>query len=412
MAEWTLTGPDQQQASPWTLTGPDKQEQTQQPSFVDKVAEAFQLANEHPGFAVGQAIGKIVGIKNPESLGREGEALLGSLGPLGAEFAPLSAVGKLETSLRPPPKSPAMELPKVPNNSVVPTTPELKSMAQQAYKEAHDAGVAVKHTAYNNLVSNIVKDMQQEKINPKLHGDTTAAVSQLISHVVRRKAPDEMARLTGIVPKEPTRTFDLQELDTLRRVAGIAERGFDPQKADDRRLAGKVSDSIDEWLQNLKPSDVSAGDVQKASFAIKQARGLWSRMRKAEELDAIHEKALNKLGANYSNAGLQTAYKQLYRQLLDSKRSRFFSREEKAAMQMVVRGDKTERVLRYLGKFAPTSPLAFWLGGGSGYAAIGGLPGAALGAAVAGTGTAARALSNLKTQSNVDKVNALVRRGY
>lgn len=414
MAEWTLTGPEQAASSPsWQLTGPDKEEE--KPSFlnnlVSKAADAFQLANEHPGYALGESVGKIVGMKNPESLGHEGEALLNSLGPLGAEFAPLNAVGKLETSLRPPPKasSSAIETPKVPGNKVVPTTEEIKKMSQQAYKEASDAGVLVKPESYNNMVRGAVAKLQQEKINPKLHGDTHAAAQQLIQNIVRSRAPDAMSRLTGVTPKAPTKTFDLQELDTLRQVAGIAERGFDPQKAADRRLAGIVTSHIDDWVRNLTSKDVAAGDPQKAAFAIKQARALWHRMRNAEMLDTVHERALNRVGANYSANQLQTAYRQEFKAIANNpSKFRHFNKAEQQAITSIVRGDKVENVLRYLGKFAPNSPMSLFLSGGTGYM-FGGPIGAA---ALAAGGTAAKFASNKMSQGKIDALNALVRRGY
>jgi hypothetical protein len=88
-----------------------------------------------------------------------------------------------------------------------------------------------------------------------------------------------------------------------------------------------------------------------------------------------------------------------------SKHMRRFNQQEREAIQKIVRGDNVEIVLRWLGKFAPSSPLMAILGGGAAYS-VGGPLGAAGLAAGAG---AAKYVSSKMTQSNIKKLNEIIR---
>jgi CheY-specific phosphatase CheX len=168
-----------------------------------------------------------------------------------------------------------------------------------------------------------------------------------------------------------------------------------------------MTDRIDDWINKPTARDIAAGDPAKASESIKNARHLWERMRKAETLDKIQERALNKVGANYTSAGMQTALRQEFRNLANSPKFSRFSKEEQALVRQIVRGASGENLLRYLGKFAPTSPISAMV------SMFVGAPGGVVGqAALMGAGTAARNASARMGASKVNELNALVRRGY
>jgi hypothetical protein len=426
MAEWSLTGPGQVASPSWRLTGPE--EEAAKPTPPGMVMDfnrkppatdaGYPLGNPFtdpntqydPVAAIAQlgaGIANKLGMSetNAAKLGRDMHALPNSLGPLGYEFIPLDSVP------RPARPAPVPKTPKAEPISAADLKTQLKGESQAAYKEAADAGVKVNPESYNRMVGSLAVKMNKAKLNPTLHRDTHAGMRQLVSEMDRGKPEPAMSGITGVKAKAPARTYDIEELDQLRQTAAIARKGFDPQKANDRRMARELTDHMDDWMYNLSAKDVSSGDPQKAVSSLKRARDAWGKSRRAEELEIIHEKAIHKVGANYTNAGLQTAYKQLYRALLDSKRIRNFSRQERRAMEMIVNGTKSEKVLRFLGKYAPTSPLSFMLGGGAGYAAVGGIPGAAIGATVALGGAGARALSTHMTKNNVQSLIDMVGRG-
>jgi hypothetical protein len=297
--------------------------------------------------------------------------------------------------------------PKVAPNTEYPTAARLKEMSQGLYKEAEGAGIQIKPEAYNRLAYGLVHKMKQERLHPKLHQDTYSAVNEIFSKVPRSPKVDPMSPVTGIVPKETKTTFSLGDIDQLRQLAGKAKRGFDPQKEADRRLAKIATDRIDEWLTTLKPSDVVAGDAVSAVKALKTARPLWQRMRKAETIEKIHERALNRVGANYSNAGMQTALRQELKNLANSPKISRFNKEEQEVIKRIVRGASGENLLRWVGKFAPTSPMSAVV------SMFVGAPGGPVGqAALMGAGAIARGASARMGAKKFDELNALVHRGY
>jgi hypothetical protein len=282
---------------------------------------------------------------------------------------------------------------------------EIKDLAQQVYKQAEDAGLSIKSDSYKALVSELVPKLKKEGFDPDLTPSTAAAMRRLISEIPKQPAPDAMSRVTGVMPKPVNKTFKLEDIDTLRQVVGGARGGVDKKFANDRRLAGIVSDRIDDWLDNLGPKDVASGDPRGAVYAIKQARGLWKRYRKAELLDEITENVKDTVGANYTSAGWQTAMRQQLKAIRKNP-AKFnkFEPQEQAIIKRIIRGVSGENALRWAGKFAPSSPLISLLTGHT----LGG----PAGLVVMGAGTAAKHLSARMGQKKFDELNALVRRGY
>jgi hypothetical protein len=287
--------------------------------------------------------------------------------------------------------------PKVAPNKQYATTEQLKDMSQGLYKESKEAGVEYTSQGYNRLVAGLEHKLAGEGVRKDLHPDTYHAINEMI----------KTGKSNGAVPGG--RNISLNELDQLRQVASKARRKFGESSNDaDKRLSKIVTDRIDDFINKPVASDVAAGDPIAAANAIKNGRALWQRMRKAETLDKIHERALNKVGANYTNAGMQTALKQEFRSLANSPKFARFSKEEQAFVKRIIgRGVNMENVLRWAGKFAPTSPISAMV------SMFVGAPGGVVGqAALMGAGTAARALSTRIGAKKVNELNALVRRGY
>jgi hypothetical protein len=282
---------------------------------------------------------------------------------------------------------------------------EIKDMAQQVYKQAEDAGLSIKSDSYSQLVSELVPKLKKEGFDPDLTPSTAAAMRRLLSEIPNQPKPGPMSPVTGVVPKPINKTFKLEDIDTLRQVVGGARSGTDKKFANDRRLAGIVSDRIDDWLDNLGPKDVASGNPREAVFAIKQARGLWKRYRKAELLDEIVENVKDTVGANYTSAGWQTAMRQQMKAIRrNPAKMNKFTPQEQALIKRITRGITTENMLRWAGKFAPSSPLISLLTGHT----LGG----PMGLAAMGAGTAAKYASAKMGQKKFDELNALVRRGY
>lgn len=298
---------------------------------------------------------------------------------------------------------------KVPDE--VPSTQALKDMATSLYKEADDAGLKITGPSYGRLVAGLTHAVKKEGLDRALHPGSHAAMRRLIGEIPKDVPPGAMSRLTGEKGVTSTKTFTLEEIDTLRKVIGAVRKSKDKDKADDRRIAGIMADRIDEWLGSLGTADVAAGDAMAASKSIRAARSIWTRMSKAELLDEAMERALDRVGANYTNAGLQTALRQEFKRIKNAKHLfRKFSQQEQAVIRSIVRGNSVENYLRWAGKFSPSSPLSTAISIFTGGYGVGmGIPGA-LG--LMGVGEVAARTSARMGQKKVNRLNALVRRGY
>lgn len=272
-----------------------------------------------------------------------------------------------------------------PKKIAIPEVDEIKAAAQAAYSRAEDAGLVVSQQGFGNMSLDIARRVKDAGFNRKIHPKVTAAL-------------EEMSRTVG---KEPT----LKEMDIFRRVVQAAAKSNEP---DERRIAGIMINRIDDFIENLSGRQVSAGDAKAGAEALREARGLWATHRKSQAIEELYERAANKVGANYTSAGFQTALRQEFKFLLQNKKAiRGFTPDERKAITKVVRGGKVENLFRHIGKFAPRGIVSTTLGGGAGFAA-GGPVGAGI---VMGVGEVGRQASNQLARRAANKARELVRTG-
>lgn len=267
-------------------------------------------------------------------------------------------------------------------SEAVPTKEALKAASQAAYKSAEEAGVVITPESFQKAQSVLVAQLEKEGLDPTLHPSTTAALKRIT---------------------ETQGPVTLEKLETLRRIVKSAEESVSPA---DRRLAAQTVDTLDRYAETLGAKDLSAGSPE-AVAALKEARGLWSRSRKADVLDELMSRA--ELSApNFSASGMENAVRTEFRALAkNSRRMRMFTKEEQSAIRRVALGGPTENALRMLGKFAPTGVVSTALSSGAGFM-VGG-PGGAVG--LPAMGGAARYGAAKLTMRNARHANELVRRG-
>jgi hypothetical protein len=267
-------------------------------------------------------------------------------------------------------------------SEATPSKAALKEASQAAYKRAEDAGAVISKDSFAKAQEVTASLLEKEGIDPTLHPSTTAALKRFGAE----KGP-----------------ITLEKLETLRRIAKDAESTQVPA---DRRLAGKLVDTIDNFAETLGQKDFIAGSPE-AIAALKEARNLWSRSRKAETLDELVSRA--ELSApNFSASGMENALRTEFRNLAKNQaRMRVFTAEEQAAIRKVAKGGATENALRMLGKFAPTGAISTAISGTAGFMAGGPVGAMALPA----VGGAARYAATRMTMRNVTRANELVRRG-
>lgn len=283
--------------------------------------------------------------------------------------------------------APAAKLPSAVRSRIpAPATEELKVMAQEAYKRADEAGLTVAAPSLKRMAVGSAWAAKRAGIDPDLHPKATAVLKRLIDQ------------------GNSGQPMTLREMDTLRQVVKDAASSPD---AGERRIAQILIGRLDEYMGGLTTKDVISGDAKAAVNSVREARSLWSRLRKAEVIDELFEKAHNAVGANYSSAGLETALRQKFRALADNKQKmRMFSKEEQGAIRRVVRGGPIENVVRMIGKMAPRGVIS-----GGFNIGVGATMGPAMGVASTIAGEVARRKASAMTQRNAERVSEMVRRG-
>lgn len=265
----------------------------------------------------------------------------------------------------------------------IPTVAELEVESRALYDSAKARGVLVSHTVFDDAVDNIVRKAQSFPIDEQLTPATWRVIQRL----------NEM-RGTSV---------DLEDLDTLRKVIGIAAGS--PSKAD-RAAAMQIMGEFDRFTAGLKPADVLSGDPRAAMNDIIRARSLWSRKAKAETIEQIFERARNAVGANYTAAGMQTALRQQFRAIAnDPMQLRRFTQAEQDTIKQIVRGTTGENLLRLIGKFAPRGAISGGILGAATYANPG------LGAVLFAAGEGAKAASTKMGMRNATRLDEMVRSG-
>lgn len=273
-----------------------------------------------------------------------------------------------------------------------PTVAALRSRADQLYKEADNSGVIIHKNSIKNAVDDIKNTIAKEGVDATLHPNSIAAYKRL------EAATQEHQSLKGA--------------EILRRVVSDAAQSGTTA---DRRIARIIRDKLDDFTENLTGKDVFGQDPKAAVTALSEARSIWGRVRKAETIERLVERAKNRAqqftGSGYENA-LRTEFRQLAQ---NEKRMGRFSKAEQSAIQNVARGGPVNNVFRMLGRLAPRGPVGAGISGGSAFAAGSAFGGPVMGAATVaglfGLGELGRLGATIGTKANVRDVSNLVRGG-
>lgn len=262
-----------------------------------------------------------------------------------------------------------------------PTIEALKNKAREVYNQIDELGVSIPKDKAQSLAADSISMLKKQGYNQKIQPKIAGVIDEL----------EQFAQNGGTVG----------QLDTLRKVAANAAKSTE---ASEVALASRVIEKIDDFMDDFAPPAEAGKDVSKL---YKEARGLWSRAKKAEMIEMAFEKAGNQA------SGFENGIRVQLRAILNNpKKMRGFTAEEKQAMKDVVQGTSTANVLKFLGRFG--------LSEGQATNMLGGLLGAAGGAAVAGPagaagvpmlGQTARMAAQQVTKSNANLAASLVRAG-
>jgi len=351
------------------------------------VAPAASLAGRMAqGAAIGAGAAGVADLADTKDLASAGKSALGGALIGGAAAPVLAGVAKLANA-----GARATGLSRTPS---IPATEELRDLSQAAYKRADAAGLVVNREGIRNIAGNIKTALAEEAYHPKNQPKLSNFLNELESLSFNRGVPGE-PRNIGVT---------LSGLDTTRKMLRAARMSPDREEA---RMARIAADHFDNYLSNLKPSEVVAGDIREGVEALKEARSLWSSYRKADLVDDAIEAARLRAASTGSGGNVDNAIRQEFRKILQSpKKSGAFTSDEKAALARIVTGTKGQNTLRLLGKLSPTGGgLQLMLGTGAMASGGATVPIGALGA----LGAAAKHFDDNATPKNVERLSKIIR---
>ena len=270
-----------------------------------------------------------------------------------------------------------------------PSTDQQLRIGRQLYDQVEGAGVAIRPDATRRVLGEVTQGLHEQGAG------YTGAEKVLPQSRAIMEAADDVGR---------GNTVPFRELDTFRRYVGNAA-GANPANAADTRAATGAQVRINDFLENLGPNDVDAGDVKAFTTLWPKAKEIWARMSKSQMLDDAIDNA-----ANYQSGEASGLRNQFRRIVSNPKLRRGFTDAEVKLMRRVVNGTISEQILNYMGSgLGMMGQIA--AGGAAG--ALGGGPLGALAGTTAGSISAAgtRKLADRMTRRNAEIARALVAQG-
>jgi hypothetical protein len=274
--------------------------------------------------------------------------------------------------------------------SVVEAAPDrelIKETSRAIYKELDDSGVMVKPEAFNNLVDDIEISLKKAKFKPRLAKNTDDVLREFKSELNKAQS--------------------LSDIDSLRQqaqgVLGISAT------ANDKRLIGVITDTIDDFLKEANPDNFIKGKIPPSEIMpkYKAAQELWGRAKRSELIEEAFERA-GTAKSGFEN-GLRDAFKRILR---NKKQLKFFKPKEIESMKSVVQGTTPANLAKLVGRFGFSEGLATNIIGGSIASTAGfklaGAPGAFI---VPGVGQVTRKLAQKLTARGAEFADVIIRAG-
>lgn len=267
-----------------------------------------------------------------------------------------------------------------------PNPDDLKNVSRGIYKELDSSGVTMKENVFKGMLNKINKETGKAGLDAR----------------VTPKAAGALEVMQDTLGQSPTMT----EIDTLRKVAQGVAKNIDPTEA---ALGNIMISEIDDFLDMLPPSAFATGKQASSQVGqkYKAARNLWGRARKSELLAEAIDKAKSRA------SGFENGLRVELDKISNSKKlSKFFTKNEKALMRDISRGNKAQNIAKLIGRFGfsegrATNVLTALSGVGGGAVAGGGV-GAFV---VPAVGTASRKIAQELTANRVKFLESMTKAG-
>lgn len=270
---------------------------------------------------------------------------------------------------------------KFPQAAAAQTLDEIKSAATDAYKRAKNAGVVITKDAATNLADSLKSTMNNLGFDEDAH--------DIIKPIVK------------MINKRSDKEMSLSDLDTFRRALNTrVKKAFAAEGGgDDARIGSAVVETLDNFIDRLDSSQLSAGNANVAVQALNEARNLWTQKSKMQTVQDILETAERTGNLKEIKKGFTRIAKN--KNLINK-----FSPEEQKVIGKIVKGDAIDLI-----KSAAPGVTASGLSKGAAWGLLGYfLPTIA---AVGGIGAGAVKLATMgRDKKTAEALSELISRGY
>ena len=267
-----------------------------------------------------------------------------------------------------------------------PTTEALAERAGQSFERATTLGVQYDPAAYQSFASNLESGLKGYDPDFSKFADVKVAINKLKD-----------------LDSQP---LTIERLHNARQMLGVLR---DDKEKDVRRLAGILTDKLDQFVTNDKNTNVAArmsGKGGEAADALMSGIKDYRMMSKSAEIERLVERA-DLVGGSAEN--IETQFRVLAR---NPARLRKFTPDEQAMIKRIAKGEEGSIIANLFSRLAPSrSPTMLGLEalvGGYGYSSDD--PYAFYGAGAAALGGAAgRAARNMLARRAAGNVAAMTR---
>lgn len=270
-------------------------------------------------------------------------------------------------------------------SAAVPSSAELKTAARGAYQSPEVTSLKIDPQSTNALSTKIESDLLKSGFRP-----------------TPSSAPDTFSVLRNEVRSGPNAGYvEVADLDSARRALQKtgAQRDTVGQFTPDATAAQAAVRHIDDYLANVGPSDVLAGDAAAAAQKLSEARGNYAAYKRSSEIDY----RLNKADRGAARSGSGMNIENSMRQKIDQVPDYGLTPSEIAQRDSIVLGTPARNALRTVGKLGVDGGLSLSLNAAAAAASGGAsIP-------VTAAATAARILGQQLTRQQIAELNRSIR---
>jgi hypothetical protein len=214
-----------------------------------------------------------------------------------------NAAGDVETALsaaRPAGVTPLGATAMTPAKVIAPSVDELKAAARAGYNSPEVAAVEIHPQSVGNLAAKIEDDLINKGFRP-------------------RNTPGTFDEVRNLTPPAGVTSVKVADIDSARKAFGVMAKEVDAvgKPTAEAAAASHAIGHINDYLPNISPADVIAGDAPAAAAILKDAGENWGAAKRAESVDVRLTRADRQAAKSGSGSNIENAMRQKIAGMLD-----------------------------------------------------------------------------------------------